>query len=59
MVFNVQGVYTASEKLFDGWLRHPRFAGAFDRVVFAVFDAATGRPNFEVFRRIFAIGTGR
>jgi uncharacterized protein (TIGR02452 family) len=39
---------------FATWLAQPRFAGAFDRVVFAVFDPAPGQPNFEAFRTRFS-----
>ena len=30
-----------------------RFAGAFDRIVFAVFDKSAGRPNLAAFRGTF------
>ena len=38
---------TASE-----WVRSPRFAGAFDRVVFAIPSFGRSRDNLEAFRRV-------
>ncbi len=34
---------------FDHWLSHPRFRGAFDRVVFAVYDRSGKGPNLRAF----------
>ncbi len=39
-------------KLFEKWLVDPRFAGAFERVVFAVYDRSDG-PNRAAFERVF------
>jgi uncharacterized protein (TIGR02452 family) len=40
---------------FAGWLAHPRFRGAFDRVVFAVYDRGKGQPNLAAFRERFGV----
>lgn len=34
---------------FATWLAHEAFQGAFDRVVFAVYDRAKNRPNYSAF----------
>ena len=38
--------------VFAGWLAAPRFAGAFDEVVFAVYERNEGGPNRAAFQRI-------
>jgi uncharacterized protein (TIGR02452 family) len=38
---------------FGEWLQGERFAGAFDRVVFGVFDSSPARPNLGAFRARF------
>lgn len=38
---------------FARWLEHPRFRGAFDRVVFAVYDKGKGQPNLGAFEDRF------
>ena len=39
---------------FGQWLESPRFAGAFDRVVFAIYAAGLpGQVSLEVFRQRF------
>ncbi|WP_437670120.1 TIGR02452 family protein [Sorangium sp. So ce131] len=40
--------------VFARWLEHPRFRGAFARVVFAVYDRGQDRPNYGAFRERFA-----
>lgn len=40
--------------VFALWLGHPRFRGAFSRVVFAVYDRAADQPNYRAFRDRFA-----
>jgi uncharacterized protein (TIGR02452 family) len=37
--------------VFAMWLRHPGFAGAFDRVVFGIYERDKDRPTLEVFKR--------
>jgi uncharacterized protein (TIGR02452 family) len=37
-----------------GWLVHPRFEGAFDRVVFAVYDRGEAKPNLRAFEERMA-----
>jgi uncharacterized protein (TIGR02452 family) len=39
---------------FEGWLGSPRFRGAFDRVVFAVYDPRPGQPTLAAFQDRFA-----
>ena len=39
--------------IFAHWLAHARFRGAFDRVVFAVYDRAPGQPSLTAFRDRF------
>lgn len=39
---------------FATWLAHPRYAGAFARVVFAVFDRRSGAPAYQAFAQRFA-----
>lgn len=41
---------------FAHWLADARFAGAFERVVFAVYDRSAKRKNFEAFRERFGAG---
>ena len=38
--------------VFADWLEHPRFRGAFERVVFAVFEPVKKRNTLAVFERI-------
>ncbi len=45
--------------VFARWLGHRSFAGAFDRVVFAVFDRSPRRENLAAFRARFGEGPGR
>jgi uncharacterized protein (TIGR02452 family) len=40
-------------EVFARWLDHPRFSGAFDRVVFAVYDRGQGTPNLRAFQERF------
>ncbi|MCC6558583.1 MAG: TIGR02452 family protein [Polyangiaceae bacterium] len=40
-------------EVFARWLAHPRFTGAFDRVVFAVYDRGKSQPNLRAFRDRF------
>ncbi|MRG97229.1 TIGR02452 family protein [Polyangium spumosum] len=40
--------------VFARWIVHPRFEGAFDRVVFAVYDRGAGRPNLRAFEERMA-----
>ena len=42
---------------FDRWLSGP-FAGAFDRVVFAVYDRRPGQPDLRAFEEQFGPGRG-
>jgi uncharacterized protein (TIGR02452 family) len=37
--------------VFAMWLRHPGFTGAFDRVVFGIYERDKDRPTLEVFKR--------
>lgn len=37
--------------VFAAWLRHPSFAGAFDRVVFGIYERDKNRPVLEIFKR--------
>lgn len=39
--------------VFARWLEHPRFQGAFSRVVFAVYDRGRDRPNYSAFAERF------
>jgi uncharacterized protein (TIGR02452 family) len=39
---------------FAAWLAHPRFEGAFDRVVFAVYDRSADQGNLRAFQERFA-----
>jgi uncharacterized protein (TIGR02452 family) len=36
--------------VFDDWLRSPDFAGAFERVVFAVYDRSSGNATLRAFQ---------
>jgi uncharacterized protein (TIGR02452 family) len=38
---------------FAHWLQHDSFRGAFDRVVFAVYDRGKGQPNLRAFQERF------
>jgi uncharacterized protein (TIGR02452 family) len=38
---------------FGRWLEHERFRGAFERVVFAVYDRGKGQPNLRAFEARF------
>ena len=40
--------------LFAHWLGHARFRGAFERVVFAVYDRALRQPSLTAFRERFS-----
>ncbi len=40
--------------VYARWLDHPRFAGAFDHVTFAVYDASESRENLRAFEARFA-----
>ncbi|XXX73124.1 TIGR02452 family protein [Sorangium sp. So ce134] len=40
--------------VFAQWLEHPRFRGAFSRVVFAVYDRGADQPNYRAFQARFA-----
>ncbi|AUX45125.1 hypothetical protein SOCE26_066060 [Sorangium cellulosum] len=40
--------------VFARWLEHPRFRGAFTRVVFAVYDRGRDQPNYRTFRERLA-----
>ncbi|WP_437499802.1 TIGR02452 family protein [Sorangium sp. So ce1099] len=40
--------------VFARWLEHPRFQGAFSRVVFAVYDRGQDQPNYRAFQERFA-----
>lgn len=40
-------------ELFSKWLGHEHLRGAFDRVVFAVYDRSKGKPNLTAFRTVF------
>lgn len=42
--------------VFARWLEHPRFQGAFSRVVFAVYDRGRDRPNYSAFAERFGSG---
>jgi len=42
--------------VFRRWLEHPRFSGAFERVVFAVYDRSEGRKCLRAFET--ELGTG-
>jgi uncharacterized protein (TIGR02452 family) len=42
--------------VFARWLGHERFRGAFDRVVFAVYDRGKGQPNLRAFEERFGGG---
>ncbi|MCB9523254.1 MAG: TIGR02452 family protein [Myxococcales bacterium] len=44
--------------LFRGWLLSPRFAGAFDEAVFAVYAPGRHRRNLEVFQAVLRGGAG-
>jgi uncharacterized protein (TIGR02452 family) len=39
--------------VFARWLGHERFRGAFDRIVFAVYDRGKGQPNLRAFEERF------
>ena len=39
---------------FGTWLEQDRFRGAFDRVIFAIHDRATGQPNLRAFEQRLA-----
>lgn len=41
---------------FGTWLEHGRFAGAFERVVFAVYDRSPDRKNLHAFTTRFSTG---
>jgi uncharacterized protein (TIGR02452 family) len=41
--------------IFGHWLGHERFARAFDRVVFAVYDRGAGQPNLRAFEKRFGV----
>jgi uncharacterized protein (TIGR02452 family) len=43
----------AVAEVFARALEHPRFAGAFERVVFAVFDRSRSGPNWRAFQERF------
>ena len=45
---------TAVATTFAWLLGAPRFAGAFDRVVFAIYDRRPGQATLAAFRRVFA-----
>jgi uncharacterized protein (TIGR02452 family) len=38
-------------QVFAYWLRHPGFAGAFDRVIFAIYERDKTRPILETFKK--------
>lgn len=38
---------------FGAWLESPTYAGAFDRVVFAIFDKSPAQPTLTAFRKRF------
>lgn len=40
-------------EVFARWLEHPRFKGAFERIVFAVYDRGKGGPNLRAFNDRF------
>jgi uncharacterized protein (TIGR02452 family) len=40
-------------EIFGRWLEHPRFRGAFDRVVFAVYDRSRDQENLRAFEARF------
>ena len=40
-------------EVFAHWLMHPRFAGAFDRIVFAVYDRSAGAKTRRAFEDRF------
>jgi uncharacterized protein (TIGR02452 family) len=40
--------------VFARWLRDTRFRGAFERVVFAVYDLSPGKRNLTAFREVFS-----
>jgi uncharacterized protein (TIGR02452 family) len=39
--------------VFKDWLEAPEFAGAFDRVVFAIHDRGRDQPTVKTFQRVF------
>ncbi|HJZ85613.1 MAG TPA: TIGR02452 family protein [Polyangia bacterium] len=40
-------------EVFGGWLASPRFVGAFERVVFAIYDRSAGRATLRAFQTRF------
>ena len=38
---------------FASWLAHPRFAGAFDRITFGIFDRSKDRATLRAFESRF------
>lgn len=50
-VFRNDAVAVAST--FKAWLDAPGFAGAFDRVVFAIFERGRDQPTVKAFQRVF------
>ena len=40
---------------FATWLNHPGFSGAFDRVIFGIYERNKNRPFLEAFRKTFNI----
>jgi uncharacterized protein (TIGR02452 family) len=40
-------------EVFATWLAHERFRGAFERIVFAVYDRGKGQPNLRAFEERF------
>jgi uncharacterized protein (TIGR02452 family) len=46
-------------RVFDHWLSHPRFKGAFERVVFAIYDRGQRGPNLRAFEERFRPATAR
>ena len=46
-------------RAFDRWLAHPRFVGAFERVVFAIYDRGQRGPNLRAFEERFGNSPAR
>jgi uncharacterized protein (TIGR02452 family) len=40
-------------EVFARWLAHPRFAGAFERVVFAIYDRSANQQTRRAFEERF------
>jgi uncharacterized protein (TIGR02452 family) len=49
-----QNIPSEVAEVFATWLAHPGFAGAFDRVVFGIYDRSKEKATLEAFRERFA-----